>query len=178
MSSRIENLTAAVGGDRHMRPPGMGPELMLCSLFTGETEQHRVQFYLANRFVRFGWQDGLHFDSISGRVDGWNAGQWYHVAMTAKDGIVRLYRDGELLASGSMGSSIGTPISTPALVKDASHAYLGRLHDGRQGNDGAHQWFTGQMDDAQIYSGAIENEAIRFLCEHPGEVWNAGALHE
>ena len=149
------------------------PDHRLAMLFSlsGESEKHRVQLYLASRFVRFGWQDGLHFDSISGRVDGWNSDRWHHVAVTAKDGIVRLYRDGELLASGSTGSKIGTPISTPSRVKNASHAYLGRLEDGRQGPESSHQWFKGQMDDAQLYSGVLSQEAIQFIFEHPGVPW-------
>jgi ferric-dicitrate binding protein FerR (iron transport regulator) len=142
--------------------------------FSGDSEQHRLQFYLSSRFVRFGWQDGLHYDSISGRVDGWSSGQWYHVAVTADRGVVRLYRDGEQLASGSIGSKIGTPASAPSMVKNASRAYLGRLDDGRQGDATAHQWFKGQMDDAQLYSGAVSQRGIQFLYEHPGEIWNPG----
>ncbi len=156
------------------------PDHRLAVLFSlsGESEQHRVQFYVTSRFVRFGWQDGLHFDSISGRVDAWNAGSWHHVAVTAKDGIVRLYRDGELVASGSMGSKIGTPVSTLSTVRDASHAYLGRLEDGRQGIESSHQWFKGKMDDAQLYSGAVSQEGIQFMFENPGIPWSAGESHE
>jgi hypothetical protein len=58
------------------------------------------------------------------------------------------------------------------MVKNASHAYLGRLDDGRQGDATAHQWFKGQMDDAQIYSGAVSQDVIRFLYEHPGKIWS------
>ena len=149
-----------------------GEPLAILFSLSGDSEQHRLQFYLSSRFVRFGWQDGLHYDSISGRVDGWNSGQWYHVAVIAEGSVVRLYRDGELLGSGSIGSKIGTPVSTPSMVKNASHAYLGRLDDGRQGDATAHQWFKGQMDDAQIYSGAVSQDVIRFLYEHPGKIWS------
>lgn len=144
------------------------PIAMLFSV-SGNSEQHRVQFYLSRGFVRFGWQAGLHFDSISGRIDRWETGQWYHVAVTAKDGVIRLYRNGELIASGSMGSKIGTPIKNPSMVKNPSHAYLGLLHDGEQGEGTSQQWFKGQMDDVQLYSGALSQEAIRFVFEHPGE---------
>ena len=153
-----------------VRDPGE-PLAMLFSL-SGESEQQRMQFYLSRGFVRFGWQNGLHFDSISGRVDGWNSGQWYHVAVTTERGVVRLYRDSEQLASGSIGSKIGTPVSTPSMVKNACHAYLGRLEDGRQGDATAHQCFKGQMDDAQLYSGAVSQRGIQFLNEHPGELWD------
>ena len=58
------------------------------------------------------------------------------------------------------------------MVKNACHAYLGRLEDGRQGDATAHQCFKGQMDDAQLYSGAVSQRGIQFLNEHPGELWD------
>ena len=63
------------------------------------------------------------------------------------------------------------------MVKDASRAYLGRLEDGRQGVQSSHQWYTGQMDDAQLYSGALSQEAIQFLYEHPGRTWKPHKDH-
>jgi hypothetical protein len=149
------------------------PEDPLAMLFSlsGDSERHRVQVYLASRFVRFGWQDGLHFDSISGRVDGWTPGQWYHVAVTVAGSVAHLYRDGELIASGSVGSNIGTPISNPSLVNNAAHAYLGRLEDGRQGADSAPQWITGHLDDVQLYAGALSQQAVQFIFKNPGETW-------
>ena len=153
-----------------VRDPGE-PLAVLFSL-SGESERHRVLFYLSRRFVRFGWQDGLHYDSISGRVDSWKTGRWYHLAVTVERGVARLYRDGTLIASGSIGSRIGTPVCAASMVKNASHAYLGRLEDGRQGDEISHQWFEGQMDDAQLYSGSVSQEGIRFMFEHPGDTWN------
>ena len=152
------------------------PDEPLAVLFSlsGDSEQHRLQFHLSRGFVRFGWQDGLHYDSISGGVDGWKSGQWYHVAVAVEGGVVRLYRDGELLASGSMGAKIGTPVSNPSSVKNATYAYIGRLEDGRQGDEIAHQWFEGQMDDVQLHSGAVSQEGIRFMFEHPGNRWSPG----
>ena len=146
------------------------PIAMIFSL-SGETEQHRMQLYLARGFVRLGWQDGLHFDSISGRVEGWDPDRWYHVVVTVQDGMARLYRDGALVASGTAGGRLGTPVVVPSQVKEASHAYLGRLEDGRQGEGTFSQGFRGQLDDVQLYSGAISQEGIRFLFEHPGETF-------
>ena len=68
-----------------VRDPGE-PLAMLFSI-SGDSEQHRLQFYLSRGFVRFGWQDGLHYDSISGGVDGWDSGQWYHVAVAVEVGV-------------------------------------------------------------------------------------------
>jgi len=148
-----------------------GKPLSLLFSLSGDTEQHRVQFILFRRYLAFGWQNGLHYDSISGRVDGdgWEQGQWYHVAVTVEGGVVRLYRDGALLASGSIGSKIGTPVSGPSMVKNASHAYIGKLEDAQRGQKVSSQWFGGVMDEAQLYSGALSHEAIRFLYQNPGK---------
>lgn len=148
-------------------PPALG---MLFSI-SGDSERERVQLYLARGFVRYGWQNGPLFDSISGRVDGWESGRWYHVAFTMEGGIARLYRDGELIASGSVGSRFGMPVSSPSQVRNPSHAYLGWLADGRQGKETAPQWFEGRMDDVQIYSGSLTPEGIQFLFENPGQAW-------
>ena len=147
-----------------------GPLAMVFSL-SGDSERHRVQLYLAKGFVRFGWQDGAHFDSISGRIDGWQSSRWYHIAVTYEDNLVRLYRDGKIIASGSVGANIGTPVCTPAMIKNPSHAYIGWLDDGRQGNDSAPQYFKGQMDEVQLYSGALSKQGVQFVYEHPGMVW-------
>lgn len=85
------------------------------------------------------------------------------MAVAVEDGGVRLYRDGELIASGSTGSRIGTSVSSPSSVKNATYAFIGRLEDGRQGDEVAHQWFEGQVDDVQLYSGAVSQEGIQFL---------------
>ena len=150
------------------------PVTRLAMLFSlsGESEQHRMQFYLANRFMRFGWQNGLHFDSISGKVNAWEPDRWYHVAFTLKEGVVSLYLDGELVGAGSAGSLIGTPVMSPHLVREPSHAYIGRLHDGRQGNEAAAQSFIGELDDVQLYSGALSPQAIELLSGHAGQVWD------
>jgi len=149
------------------------PEEPLAMLFSvsGETEQQRVQFHLFRRHVVFGWQNGMHYDSISGRIDSWQKGRWYHVAVTLEDGVARLYRDGELIASGTVGSKIGTPISWPSKVTNASHAYIGRLEDAFQGQKSKAQWFGGMLDEVQLYSGALNYENIRYLFKNPGKTW-------
>lgn len=147
------------------------PMAMLFSL-SGETERSRIQCHLAKKYVVYGWQNGLHYDSISGRVDGWESGRWYHVAVAFQNGVVRLYRDGQLIGSGSVGGKIGTPVGNPSSVKYATHAYLGKLQDGRQGEESVPQWFEGQLDDVQFYSGALDEGAIRFVCKNPGKPWS------
>ena len=148
------------------------PMAMLFSL-SGENEQSRIQCHLAKKYVVYGWQNGLHYDAVSGKVDGWESGRWYHVAVVFRDGVLRLYRDGRLIGSGSVGGKIGTPVSNPSTVKNATRAYLGRLQDGRQGKESVSQWFEGQLDDVQFYSGALDEDAIQFIYQNPGEPWVA-----
>ena len=148
-----------------------GEVLSMIFSLSGETESSRIQLYLSPKCVNYGWQDGPNYDAISGQVDGWEAGRWYHIAAVFQNGIIRLYRDGGLIVSGSLGRRIGTPISSPSSVKNPKHASLGRLHDGTQGERSAPQWFVGQMDDVQLYTGALNQRAIQFLYNHPGETW-------
>ena len=137
----------------------------------GESEEHRIQLYLRRRFISYGWQDGLHYDSVTGGVGAWEDDRWYHVAATFSEGHVRLYRDAQLAASGSVGSLIGTPVISPMQVEGASSASIGWLPDGRQGVESAPQWFEGEIDDVQLYSGALDQAALQFLFSHPGETW-------
>ena len=146
-----------------------GDTLAMLFSLSGESEQHRVQFFLSKRFVRYGWQNGSNFDIVSGGVDGWAPGKWYHVAVSAKGNVIRLYKDGELVGSDTVGSHIGTPTSNPSMVKNPIHAYLGWLQDARQGEESEPQGFKGQMDDVQLYSGALGHEGIRYLYQNPGK---------
>jgi len=141
------------------------PLAMVFSL-SGPSEQHRIQLFLSPAYVRYGWQDGAHFDSISGRIDGWKPDQWYHVAVTVKAGVARLYRNGRLIGLGSAGSKIGTPVLSPSLVKNPSYLLLGRLEDGHQGEKVTSQNFAGKLDDVRIYAGALRQNAIRDLYQN------------
>ncbi len=141
------------------------PLAMVFSL-SGPSEQHRIQLFLAQAYVRYGWQGGSHFDSISGRIDGWKPSQWYHIAVTVEDGVARLYRDGDLIGSGSAGSKIGTPVLNPSLVKNPSYLFLGRLEDGHQGEKVTTQNFEGKLDDVRIYAGALGQSTIRDFYEN------------
>ena len=138
---------------------------------SANSERNRVQLFYTRGFVHFGWQDGLHFDSISGRVDGWEPGKWYHIAASVEGGVARIYRDAERIASGAVGAKIGTPVCNPSLVKDASHAYIGWLFDARQGSGVTAQKYRGVLDEVQLYSGALGLEALKFIYKNPGQAW-------
>jgi hypothetical protein len=148
-------------------------DLAIVFSLSGDSERQRVQLFLTDRQVRFGWQDGLHFDLVTGVNDGWEADRWYHVAVTVEEAVARLYQDGQLIGAGSVGSWIGTPVGRPAKVKQPTHVYIGRLEDGSQGGRAGHQWYEGEMDDVQIYRGALDREAVRFLHENPGISWQS-----
>ena len=127
----------------------------------------RVQFELHGRWLYYGWQKGDRFDAIRARVPEWESGRWHHVAVSVSGGTVTVYQDGKaLMAPQSHGAIIGTPARAPIDVERPTHAYLGFLvsNHKREG-----QFLRGQIDDVQLYGRALDEQAIRFLFEHPGE---------
>ncbi len=143
---------------------------ILFSLTDG-TENERVQIHLNRRHLVFGWQNGMHFDSVAGRVDGWEPDRWYHVAVAVRGGMVWLYRDGQQIRSATIGQKLGTRIPGLAAVKQPTNAYLGKLSDAADGGRITPQWLGGAVDEVRIYSGAVSQSDIRFLFEHPNQVW-------
>lgn len=137
---------------------------ILFSLSDG-TLADRVQLHLSRRHLVFGWQHGAHYDAVSGRTGEWEPDRWYHVAVTVRRGMVRLYRDGEQIGSSPVGQRIGTPVPTLSSVKHPTHAFLGTL-------SALPQFFGGAIDDVQLYAKAVQGKNIRYLYEHPGECWD------
>lgn len=149
-----------------VRNPSEGIAILF-SLSDG-TEADRVQFHLNRRHLVFGWQNGAHYDAVNGKIDQWESDRWYHVAVTMRRGMIHLYRDGEQVGSSSAGHKIGTRISSLSSVERPTHCYLGKLSAERP------QFFGGAIDDVQIYAKAVLSKNIRYLYEHPGELWNPG----
>lgn len=139
---------------------------VLFSLSDG-SERNRVQLHLNRRHLVYGWQSGELYDAISGRAGEWESDRWYHVVATLGEGVLRLYRDGVPIASGSYGSKIGTPLLAPAAVANLSHARIGRLSSGTEDGNRTSQWFGGQIDDFQFYSNTLSEKRIRELFEQP-----------
>lgn len=134
------------------------------------TPRDRVQFELQNRWLYYGWQKGDRFDYVSARVSDWKTDRWYHVAVSVSGGKVTIYRDGKaLIAPRSSGAVIGTRVRAPIDVEQPTHAYLGFLvsnHARRK------QFLGGLIDDVQFYGRALDERAIQFLYEHPGETYS------
>ncbi len=134
------------------------------------TARNRVQFSLNNKNLVYLWQnESAHWDSLAGQVEGWHPDQWYHVAVSVSSSGVRIYRDGELLTSGSTGIQIGTPALRLSDIRDPKDVFLGRVREGTGGTLLLPQWFGGVMDEAQLYSGALDHAEIRFLHGNPGK---------
>ena len=154
-----------------IRDPGKKVNILF-SLSDG-TASNRVQLNLSTRNLTYLWQhQSPHWDSILGRVDGWKANQWYHVAVSVTSEGARLYRDGQLIGSGSAGVKIGTPFQTLIDVEKPTQAYIGYITQGTAGPRLRPQKFSGVMDDVQFYTTALDSTAIRYLHEHPGEAWS------
>lgn len=144
------------------------PVGILFSISDG-TARNRIQLNLNRKNLVYLWQNGSsYWDSIAGHVDGWTPGQWYHVAVSVSPAGVRLYRNGELLASGSTGVQIGTPVLTPRDVQNPKEVFLGHVSQGTAQTALIPQWFGGVMDDVQLYANLLDHSAIRHLYENPG----------
>ncbi len=141
---------------------------ILFSLTDG-TENERVQIHLNRRHLVYGWQNGLHFDSVSGRVDEWKPAQWYQIGVAVSDGMIWLYRDGQQIGSAAVGQKLGTPIPGFNGVKNPDKAFFGMLSDAADGERITPQWFGGAIDEVQIYTGALSRSDLQFLYNHPGK---------
>ena len=136
------------------------------------TPLDRVQFELHNQWLYYGWQKGDRFDYVPARVSEWKANRWYHVAVSVSGGRVTIFRDGKaLIAPRSHGRVIGTRVRAPIDVEQPTHAYLGFLVSNQSRRK---QFLGGQIDDVQFYGRALDERAIRFLYEHPGETYTEG----
>lgn len=134
------------------------------------TPQDRVQFERSGNLLLYGWQKGGKFDHIAADVAGWEQGRWYHVAVSVSGGYVTLFRDGRALnAPRSSGMSIGTPSRGPIDVAKPTHAYIGYLIANHVNSP---QSLAGKIDDVQIYGRALDERAIRYLYEHPGDTYH------
>lgn len=133
------------------------------------TQRDRVQFERDGNRLLYGWQKGGEFDHIAAGGAGWEQGRWYHVAVSVSGGFVTLYRDGRALdAPRSSGMKIGTPPRGLIDIVKPTHAYIGYLIANHADTP---QSLAGKIDDVQIYGRALDERAIRYLYEHPGETY-------
>jgi hypothetical protein len=134
------------------------------------TPRDRIQFELYRNRLFYGWQKGEKFDLIRARVSDWEVGRWYHVAVSVSGGTATIFRDGQALISPrSHGASINTPVRAPIDIERPKHAYLGLLV---ANNVRKKQFLGGQIDDVQFYERALDEQAIRFIYEHPGATYS------
>ncbi len=136
--------------------------------FSDGSPRNRVQFELHGNRLLYGWQQGSRFDAIQGRVPGWEKGRWYHVAVSVSGGSLTIYRDGLALNSQSLGQKISSKTLALIDVKGATHAFIGYLPSN---HSQLPQTLGGQIDDVQFYRQALDEQAVRYLYEHPGEAY-------
>jgi len=136
--------------------------------FSDDSPRNRIQFERWGNQLIYGWQQEGGFDAVQGNVSGWESGRWHHVAVTFSGREVALYFDGRLLTSSAIGQRISSPILAPSDFSNLTHGYIGLLPSN---HDQQPQRLNGQIDDIQFYGRALDEKAIRFLYEHPGEVF-------
>ena len=142
--------------------------------FSDGSPRNRVQFELHGNRLLYGWQQGARFDAIQGRVPGWEKGHWHHVAVSVSGGSLTIYRDGLALNSQSLGQKISSNTFALIDVKGATLAFIGRLPSN---HSQLPQTLGGQIDDVQFYRQALDEQAVRYLYEHPGEAYHDQSLN-
>ncbi|MGB0327368.1 MAG: LamG-like jellyroll fold domain-containing protein [Akkermansiaceae bacterium] len=130
---------------------------------------NRIQINLNKKYFVYLWQNrSVRWDSIAGRVTQWVPGRWYHLAVTVGSNGVKLYRDGELLASTHLGVQIGTPFLRFSDLKNPREMFLGHIRQGTADVRLKPQWFHGVMDDVRIYDHVLDQNSIKELSEARG----------
>ena len=99
----------------------------------------------------------------------WDGGSWYHVVVTVSGRQVSLYRDGQLLISRSIGQRIRSEPLVPSDLGNLTEVYIGLLPSN---HDHKPQRLGGVIDDVQLYGRALDEQAVRFLFENPGEAYS------
>ena len=85
-------------------------------------------------------------------------GAWHHIGFTYNSGKFQIYVDGSVDASGSHGNQIGTGVTRYGFIADGSEA---SSFDGSRNQ----LYYTGDVDDARIYSRALSAPEIQALYE-------------
>jgi len=136
------------------------------------TPLDRVQFELHGKSLLYGWQQGAEFDQVQARVTDWEKGRWYHVAVAMSGRAVTIYRDGCALVTRSTGTKLNTSSVALSDLNAPTHAYIGYLIANHANQK---QFLFGKIDDVQFYNRALDEQAVRYLFEHPGTTWDAAA---
>ena len=95
--------------------------------------------------------DGVTTNLISS-IGSVSVGQWYHIAVTYDGNEMRIYRDGDLIASTPKTGSINTNSNVPVAV-------------GRQPANAGSRAFDGSMEDLRIYNIALTDNEIAVLAQ-------------
>jgi hypothetical protein len=142
---------------------------MMFSVSDG-TRLDRLQFELLGKSLLYGWQQGGQFDHVQARVPEWKRGRWYHVAVAMSGRAVTMYRDGRALVTRSAGIKLNSASVALSDLNKPTHAYIGHLISNHANQK---QFLFGKIDDVQFYNRALDEQAVRYLFEHPGATWDA-----
>ncbi|MGQ0633685.1 MAG: LamG-like jellyroll fold domain-containing protein [Planctomycetaceae bacterium] len=145
---------------------------------TDGTTLDRVQFGVLSNMLYYGWQKGRQsvqsdadqFDFVAARVGEWQRGRWYQIGVSVSGGTLILYRDGQaVITPQSFGKLLGTRVRAPIDIARPKYACLGdlMLSDRATGH-----FLDAPIDDVQFYGQALDEQAIRFLFDHPGQTYS------
>ena len=88
--------------------------------------------------------------NVNGSTD-YSLAAWHHVVATVSGSDGKVYLDGNLDGSGSVGTIPDNPLDV----------YIGRAHP--SGGAGHAEWFNGVIDDVRIYNRALSPEEVKEL---------------
>ncbi|MCD4823548.1 MAG: DNRLRE domain-containing protein, partial [Phycisphaerae bacterium] len=116
----------------------------------GATQHNEFLIYNYQNFSI--WIDGGH---VTTNISA-NDGNWHHITVTwrSSDGQVKLYKDGDVVYSGTLKQ--GSTINPANLI-------LGQEQDSFGGGFAANQAFKGLIDDVRIYNRAISADTVAAL---------------
>jgi hypothetical protein len=119
----------------------------------------------ASRVGLFGQNDCIEFGFDSGDIMAWTSGggqasrawgfannTWHHVAAVGDGTTVKVYVDGEIVASGGTAVSADYGTSTYGFSIGGSGVW-----------DSTGNWFEGQLDEVRVYSRALSQAEIGSL---------------
>jgi hypothetical protein len=139
------------------------------------TIHQRMQLSTWNKALVFLWQNGAHLDVANAiAFKEWEPDRWYHVALVHNKSGVALYCDGERLGWFTRGKRLGSKPATLQSLQQPTQMRLGSVPAGyRAGiNHVIPLYFSGGMDDVQLYSIALDEDAIRYIYDNPGREWS------
>jgi hypothetical protein len=120
-------------------------------------ETGRIGLFGQNDCIEFGFENGdIHVWTSGGgearTAWGFANNTWHHVAAVGDGTTVKVYVDGQIVASGGTAVSTNYGTSTYGFKIGGSGIW-----------DATGNWLEGQLDDVRVYSRALSQDQVAYL---------------